>query len=143
MITTKGPIIIIDDDDDDQEILRHLIREMGVTNEIICFSTCSQAFDYLEDEKNYVQPFVILSDVNLPKMNGVELKQRIDGNERLRKKSIPFIFLSTAFDKTILEKVYEYRVQGYFVKGSTMNSLKETLATIFKYWTMSKHPNSI
>ncbi len=104
--------------------MQHLIREMGVTNEIICFSTCSEAFDYLEDDKTYVQPFVILSDVNLPRMNGVELKQRIDGNDRLRKKSIPFIFLSTAFDKNILEKVYECRVQGYFVKGSHHECVK-------------------
>jgi len=143
MTTKKGPIIIIDDDADDQEILQQIIKDMDVKNEIISFSTCSEAFDYLEDDNTFVQPFVILSDINLPKMNGVELKQRIDGNERLRKKSIPFIFLSTAFDRSILDKVYEYRVQGYFVKGSTMNALKETLSIIFQYWSMSKHPNSI
>ena len=143
MITTKAPIIVIDDDIDDQEIMQHAIRELGIKNEIIYFSLCTDALDYLTNHTDEINPFIILSDINLPKMNGIELKKKIDENERLRRKSIPFIFLSTAYDKKILEQAYEHRVQGYFLKGSTMAALKETLSIIFRYWSMSKHPNAV
>jgi len=143
MITKNGPIILIDDDIDDLEITSQIITELGVKNEIVCFSSCTDALEHLQSDKRIDQPFVILSDVNLPKMNGVELKKRIDQNDALRKKSIPFIFLSTAYSQAILNEVYELRVQGYFIKGTTINELKETLEMIFRYWTICKHPNSL
>lgn len=142
MIIKSGPILLIDDDTDDQEIATLAIEELGITNKVICFSTCHDAFDYLMAEPDFVQPFVILCDVNLPKMTGIELKQKIDDDPKLRKKSIPFIFYSTASDKTILEKVYEYRVQGYFIKGSSIKDIKDTFSLIFTYWTKCRHPNN-
>lgn len=142
MITKKGPIILIDDDIDDLEITSQVITELEVKNEIVCFSSCTEALNHLQSDKSIAQPFVILCDVNLPKMNGVELKKQIDQNEQLRKKSIPFVFLSTAYSHAVLTEVYELRVQGYFIKGTTVNELKETLEMIFRYWTICKHPNS-
>ena len=89
------------------------------------------------------KPFLILSDVNLPVMTGPELKKRINENERLRKKAIPFIFFTTTANAKAVEEAYEMMVQGYFEKESSLKSLKITLKTIVDYWKLCKHPNNI
>src|SRR5215217_940413 len=88
-----GPIVIIEDDMDDQETLREAIKDAGVFNQLIFFDNGPDAFQYLKTTSQ--QPFLILSDVNLPKQNGIEFKAQIDSDRELREKSIPFIFYTT------------------------------------------------
>jgi DNA-binding NarL/FixJ family response regulator len=137
----SGPIILVEDDFEDQEITREAIRQTGVENELIVFSTCDDCYNFLIN-MGPLQPFIILSDVNLPKMSGLDFKERIDKNETLRKKSIPFIFYSTSVDRKSVAAAYEYRVQGYFAKESSMKDMKETLQLVFDYWQKCKHPNN-
>ena len=63
-----GPIIVIEDDSDDQELLVMVFKELGFKNEIIFFEDGEAALDYLI--KSDVEPFIILSDINMPKLNG-------------------------------------------------------------------------
>jgi CheY-like chemotaxis protein len=137
----KGPILLIEDDADDQELIKDLVQDIGMENEVICFSRGDDAFLYLMDHLKE-QPFIILSDVNVPKVNGIELKKKIDENPMLRKKCIPYVFLSTSRDQNTIDKVYEYTVQGYFIKEASLNTMRENLKIIFAYWTKCKHPNS-
>jgi CheY-like chemotaxis protein len=51
--------------------------------------------------KTEVEPFIILSDINMPKLNGIDLREKIHKNEQLRFKSIPFLFLSTREKKNM------------------------------------------
>jgi CheY-like chemotaxis protein len=139
-MSKNGPIILIEDDIEDQEFTKEIIRELGMKNEVICFSKCDEAFAYLITEGS--TPFIILSDVNLPKMSGIELKEMIDNNRTLRRKSIPFIFYSTSADVDTVNNAYEKRVQGYFIKGSNFAEMKDTLNLIFAYWIKCRHPNS-
>ena len=60
----------------------------------------------------------------------------------LRKKSIPFVFFSTAANKQEIERAYEMMVQGYFKKKNSMDGIKSTLKIIMDYWTLCKHPNN-
>lgn len=137
----SGPIIIIDDDTDDQEIVVEIIKELGLPNELIVFSDCAAAFNYLK--KTEQQPFIILSDINLPLMSGLELKKNIDADPQLRQRSIPFIFLSTAANPQLVTKAYlEMSIQGFFKKQADMVSLKRELSIILEYWRICKHPNS-
>jgi two-component SAPR family response regulator len=70
----KGPIIIIEDDAEDEEIFKDILKELSISNKIIWFTDAHAAFDYLKTTSE--QPFIIFSDVNLPKQNGVEFKRR-------------------------------------------------------------------
>lgn len=135
-----GPIVIIDDDPDDHEILKLSCRNIEMKNEIRSFFNGPEAIRYLEttDEK----PFIILCDLNMPVMNGIELRQRIQSSEYLRRKSIPFVFTSTAAVPQTINEAYKLTIQGYFLKGTTLSETDKCLRMIFDYWELCLHPNS-
>ena len=137
----SGPIVIIEDDVDDQEIITEVIKELGIPNEIITFFTCPDAFNFLKSTDK--KPFIILCDINLPKQSGLEFKKQVDNDPYLRKRSIPFIFLSTAAGQHPVTEAYtEMSVQGFFKKPSTVEELRRAISLINDYWRLCKHPNS-
>jgi CheY-like chemotaxis protein len=141
MINT-GPIIFIEDDEDDVEIFKAVMLELKVKNRVEWFVTANDAYEYLLH--NGTQPFIIICDLNLPGKDGINLKTDIDNNKVLRKKSIPFVFLSTAADKYIIEKCYtEITIQGYFQKENDFQALKKMFDAILNYWAYCRHPNNL
>jgi CheY-like chemotaxis protein len=137
----NGPIVIVEDDHEDQEILETALREIGTTNALIFFTNGPEAFMYLKSTRD--QPLLILSDINLPRQNGIEFKKQIDEDPILRSKSIPFIFFSTSVDKTAVNQAFKkMTVQGFFQKSNSFQELTEVLNVIITYWKMCHHPNS-
>lgn len=135
----QGPILLIDDDEDDHFLFESIIQELGVSNKILSFYDGKQALEYLFTTTE--QPFVILCDINMPIMNGVELHQAIIESEFLRKKAIPFVFLTTAANSKVVNLAYEQSVQGFFQKSTSMDSYTEQLSSIIAYWRNCLHPN--
>ncbi len=129
----------MEDDMDDQEIIIDALKTLGLQNEIKTFDTGQKALDFLKIMDR--QPFMIISDVNLPVMNGLQLKSEIQNNEYLRSKSIPFIFLTTSGDKKAVEEAYDLQVQGFFVKEITYEGINKQLRGIVDYWKSCRHPN--
>ncbi len=129
----------MEDDMDDQEIIIDALKTLGLQNEIKTFDTGQKALDFLKIMEK--QPFLIISDVNLPVMNGLQLKSEIQNNEYLRSKSIPFIFLTTSGDKKAVEEAYDLQVQGFFVKEITYEGINKQLRGIVDYWKSCRHPN--
>jgi CheY-like chemotaxis protein len=134
----SGPIVIIEDDQDDQELLKEVFEELSMSNLIRFFSSCVLAFDYLLT--TIERPFLIISDINLPAMTGIDLKLKINENELLRKKTIPFVFLSTNSENAVVARAYQLLAQGYFVKPTKISDLKEMLLRIIEYWKLCSHP---
>ncbi|MDQ6815586.1 MAG: response regulator [Bacteroidota bacterium] len=135
-----GPILLVEDDVDDQEFIKDALHALGVKNTVSIFDNGQKALDYLLN--NDEQPFIILSDVNLPIMNGLQLKSEIQQNEFLRKKAIPFIFLSTSADAKAVSEAFDLSVQGFFVKENTYDGIQRQLKQIIDYWKSCRHPNS-
>jgi CheY-like chemotaxis protein len=136
-----GPIIIVEDDQDDQELIKSALKNAGIQNKIIFFENGGEAFHYLCT--TIEQPFIILSDVNMPKMNGVEFKRKIDEDKKLREKSIPFVFFTTSVEKSTVTETYtQMTVQGFFQKSYSMDELNSTIKLIMDYWKVCKHPHS-
>ena len=140
-MSSKGPIVIIEDDEDDQEFYTNTLKDLGVENEVIYFDAAEGAYKFLEETDK--KPFLIICDINLPGMSGIEFKMKIHENPYLRKKSIPFIFLTTSSDKNSVTAAYDMMVQGYFVKPNSVSELTTLLDQIIAYWKVCKHPNSI
>jgi CheY-like chemotaxis protein len=135
------PIVLIEDDTDDKEILEMVLKDLETTNPLVWFSNTRDAFDYLKTTTE--QPFLILSDVNLPGMSGTEFKKMVDDHPELRKKSIPFILYSTSVDTIAVEDAYtKMTVQGFFKKNSSYEEIKSTIRIIYDYWSICRHPNS-
>jgi len=134
----NGPIIIIEDDKDDQELLAEIFADLQIPNLLKFFDSCLQAFDYLLT--SIEKPFLIISDINLPLMTGLELCRKIMENEFLKMKSIPFIFLTTSGDTHAIRQAYEIPVQGFFVKPATVNELQDMMKVIVDYWGICRHP---
>ena len=137
----KGPIVLVENDEDDAEIFSEVLRDLDIPNRLISFSRPAEA--YHVRDKNEEQPFVIISDVNLPGMSGLEFKNKLDHNIELKKKSIPFIFYSTSAEKKYVNEAYIHlTVQGFFLKGQSIKEIKDQLRIIFEYWKICRHPNS-
>jgi CheY-like chemotaxis protein len=137
---TKGPIVIVDDDRDDQEIYGEAIKAINIPNELRFFDGGEGALQYLYTTPE--QPFIILSDVNMPLMNGLEFKGRIQEDEYLRNKGIPFVFISTNANKSAVRQAHVLSVQGYFQKPNNMEGIKKMLRTLFDYWELCRHVNN-
>lgn len=140
-MSRKGPIIIAEDDQDDRDILVEVFQSLGVKNELKFFEDGEGVLDYLMTTEE--KPFLILTDVNLPRMRGTELRKRINEDETLRRKSIPFIFLTTSADRRAVSEAFNQMVQGYFQKEIRFEEVKKTVKLIVDYWMVCKHPNNV
>jgi CheY-like chemotaxis protein len=135
----NGPIIIIEDDPDDQEMLQDIFRKLNYNNEVIFFLDGEKALAYINRED--VFPFIILSDINMPRLNGMELKRRIHTDEQLQVKCIPYLFFTTSASKKAVIDAYSMSAQGFFIKETSSKELEDTLRTIVEYWKRCFSPN--
>jgi CheY-like chemotaxis protein len=135
-----GTVIIIEDDADDQQILTEIFAELAYPNTLRFFADGFQALEHLTQSSE--KPFLILSDINLPKLNGFELRQKIHNNEALRLKCIPYLFMTTAASHQAIVEAYSASIQGFFVKPNTYEGLMRTIRRIMEYWQDCKAPYS-
>jgi len=136
-----GPIIIIEDDLDDQDILTEIFQELNYKNEVIFVKEGEKALEYLTGTT--IEPFIIFSDINMPRLNGMELRAKVHENEDLRIKSIPYLFFSTSAEQQHVIDAYSKSIQGFFVKPKAYSEIKETIKTIVEYWQKCVSPNYV
>lgn len=132
---------MIDDDEDDQYLIGLSIKSLNLPNVINYFANGREALYYLQHEQE--QPFLILCDVNMPIMNGLELRRQINADKVLREKSTPFVFLTTAANAQLVREAYDNTVQGFFKKAPDYAGLEKQLRDIIAYWQTCLHPNSV
>ena len=135
----NGPIVIIEDDEDDQEILQEIFRELNYRNEIVFHADGEQALAFMNQVEVY--PFLILSDINMPKLNGMELKKKIHTDVQLQEKCIPYLFFTTSASKQSVIDAYSMSAQGFFIKETSKDEIKATIRTIVEYWQKCYSPN--
>lgn len=135
----QGPIVIVEDDIDDQQILKDILKDIGVSRRLEFFDNADKAFAFLMSTAN--KPFLIISDINIPGTNGLNFKIKIDETDHLRIKAIPFIFLTTSGSEHFIDMAYRRtNLQGYFQKADSMEKMKKQLKSIIEYWEQSRQP---
>jgi len=139
-MSKTGPILIVDDDPDDQDMIERILSIMKVENVRKKFYDGEQLLAYLRTTTD--KPFIIICDINMPIMNGIQVKEEIEKDISLKKKSIPFVYLSTSANPQQVKKAYELTVQGFFLKGQSYDALKAS-HQIMLYWTHCIHINSV
>jgi CheY-like chemotaxis protein len=134
----NGEIIVVEDDQDDRDFLADIFESLKISNKIVFFEDSTKVVSYLS--KVEVKPFLVLSDINMPKMDGYELRTIILKDDLLSKKCIPYIFLSTSKDPENIHRAFELSAHGYFKKEENFKIYQEVIANIISYWKMSQIP---
>ena len=136
----NGPIVILEEDVEDQEFLSETFQELKQPNEVIFFRHASLLYDYLLTTK--IQPFIILSEISVPGMSGLELHEKIFHDPKLKAKGIPYIFMTTGNTQKIIEQAYGLAIQGFFRKPNSLTEWKDVIKKILDYWNVSLSPEN-
>ena len=139
---TNGDIILIEDDAEDREILieafDQVMTENNYDNRLIVIEDSSVVINYLKSTKT--EPFLLLSDINMPKIDGFTLRDQISRDPELNERCAPYLFLTTSDTVDYITRAYQRSIQGYFAKPVTFSGYKKLIADILSYWKLNKTP---
>ncbi|MEL6823241.1 MAG: response regulator [Calditrichota bacterium] len=130
-------ILLVEDDMVDAMTVRRALKELQVTNPLTIKGNGEEALDFLNDPANEM-PCIILLDLNMPRMNGIDFLKVIKNQDNLR--SIPVIVLTTSKADQDVGTTFDLSIAGYMVKPVDYKKFVETLKTIRLYWTLCELP---
>ena len=133
-----SPVFIVDGDLEDKEFIEEAWRELNFENKLYFFNNADDVIK--EMEIGTVVPFLIISEINLPKTSGLELKRFLMKHKYTHFKSIPFVFLTDSPSPAQIDEAYHLCTNGLFIKQTNINDLKQQLIDIVKYWRESIVP---
>jgi CheY-like chemotaxis protein len=134
---SSRPILLVDDDNAEMMTVKRALNELNVPNKLVHHLDGENALSYLRDNINK-GPCVILLDLNMPKMRGVDFLAAVKGDIEL--KQIPVIILTVSNDEDDKAKCYELCAAGYVVKPVNYDGFIEAMKTLDAYWTLSELP---
>lgn len=131
------PILLVEDDRVDAMTVKRAFRNLGITNPLTIKENGEEALTFLSDDREN-KPFIILLDLNMPRMNGIEFLRAIKADRALKK--IPVIVLTTSKDEEDKLESYNLGVAGYLVKRVEYTEFLKTIETFEKYWSICQLP---
>lgn len=136
----QGKFLFIDDNVQEHLMFKNTLKNY-CDNEVVSAYDGEQAFEFLKKNKDPI--FIIICDINMPKVNGLELKRLIEGTPELKLKAIPFVFHSTQSSSIVVKEAYALGIQGFIKKSDDISKSVNELDTIIKFWSSVVHPNSV
>ncbi len=131
------PILLVEDDSVDAMTVKRAFSELKVTNELVRAINGEEALNYLKAHLDK-KPCVILLDLNMPKMNGIEFLKVMKADDELRQ--IPVVVLTTSKDDRDKIESFKACVAGYIVKPVDYRKFVEAMKVLNLYWTLSELP---
>ena len=137
-------VLLVEDDEVDVMNVQRAFRKVNITNPLYFASNGLEALDMLRG-KNGQPPTVppsrrlILLDLNMPKMGGLEFLQELRADPSLR--TTPVVVLTTSNQDRDRLEAYNLNVAGYILKPVTFSNFAEVMATLNKYWALCELPN--
>lgn len=131
-------ILLVEDDRVDAMTVKRALRDIKVTNPLNIAQNGEKALEFLRDPKNK-RPAIILLDINMPKMNGIEFLKIAKQDSEL--KQIPTIVLTTSKDDWDRIESFKLGVAGYMLKPVDYIQFVEVMKAIKIYWTLSEMPD--
>jgi two-component system, response regulator len=131
-------ILLIEDDPVHVKLVERALKKSNLNNELSIIRDGEAAFKYLinqEDEspeKKFIYPHLILMDINLPKVSGLEILRRIKQSPRLQ--AIPVVILTTSSNRADLEKCYEFHANSYITKPLDYEEFNQKIRSVEHYW---------
>ncbi|MCQ8104755.1 response regulator [Methylomonas sp. SURF-2] len=137
MRINSNPILLIEDDSVDAMTVRRALKELRVANPLVHVENGEEGLAYLRNSPA-AQPCLILLDINMPVMNGIEFLHAIKVLPDLKR--IPVIALTTSDEQEDKVESFELGVAGYMRKPVEYQQFVEIIRTIDAYWTISESP---
>jgi CheY-like chemotaxis protein len=132
------PVLLVEDDTIDAMTVRRAFRDLKVANPLVHAVNGEEALTHLRDEAND-KPCLILLDLNMPKMNGMEFLTVAKVDPVLKK--IPVVVLTTSSEERDVVESFRLSVAGYIIKPVDYRNFVEAIRTINLYWTLSEMPD--
>ena len=134
---TNKSILLVEDDRVDMMMVIRATRAVHVTNRVVHLENGEDALNYLRDEDNE-KPCIILLDLNMPIMNGIEFLRAVKNDEQLRQ--VPVVVLTTSDEQQDKLNSFNFGVAGYMAKPVDYWQFVEVMRSIDTYWTISEMP---
>jgi len=137
------PILLVEDDKRDLELTLVALERSQLANDVVVVRDGAQALQYLNrqgDHKDRLEgnPAVILLDLKLPKVNGLEVLRSVRSTDGLR--SIPVVMLTSSHEESDLVKSYELGVNAYVVKPVEFKQFVTAIADLGIFWAVLNEP---
>ena len=137
------PILLVEDDRRDLELTLVALERSQLANEVIVVRDGAQALDYLLREGDFKQrtegtPAVVLLDLKLPKVNGLEVLQKVRSTPGLR--SVPVVMLTSSQEESDVVRSYELGVNAYVVKPVEFKQFVAAIADLGVFWAVLNEP---
>lgn len=134
------PVLLLEDDSVDAMTVKRAMKDLDVKNHLVHVFNGEQALEYLQNNGN-TEPCVILLDLNMPKMNGIEFLRIAKSDPIL--KCIPVVVLTTSrADQDKLE-CFDNSVAGYIIKPVDYKGFLDAMKILDLYWTLSESPSNL
>ena len=137
-------ILLVDDNPDDVDLTLRALRKNDISNEVIVARDGVEALEYLLGTGKYAgrdvrhQPAVVLLDLKLPKIDGLEVLKRIRADERT--KLLPVVILTTSREPQDVESGYNFGASSYIVKPVDFQKFVTTVGEVGRYWILVNEP---
>jgi two-component system, response regulator len=137
-------ILMVEDNPNDEELTLHELRKYHLTNKIHVVRDGQEALEYVFCSGRYTsrditdQPHVILLDIKLPLVDGLEVLRRIKQDQRTR--TIPVVMLTSSREERDLVESYRLGVNSYIVKPVDFDQFKESARALGMYWLLLNRP---
>jgi len=132
------PILLVEDDKVDAMTVKRALKEINITNRLDIVNDGEEALAFLRDPKNN-NPGIILLDLNMPRMNGIEFLRITKKDETLKK--IPVVVITTSKEDQDKIDSFNLGVAGYMIKLVDYQKFVEVIKVIDLYWTLSELPD--
>ena len=136
-------ILLVEDNEYDAELTIHALRRGNLVNNIVHLKDGAEALDFLFCEGQYSNkipgknPRVVLLDLKMPKIDGIDVLERIKADERT--KSIPVVILTSSNEDPDVKKCYELGANSYIVKPVGFENFTKSVAQLGIYWLLLNH----
>jgi len=131
------PILLVEDDNVDAMTIKRAFSDLKITNEIIHKINGIEALEYLREKENKT-PCLVLLDLNMPKMNGIDFLKEIRADEDLRKLAV--VVLTTSGNEKDIVESFNLNIAGYIIKPVDYKKFVQSISAIYEYWALSEMP---
>lgn len=131
-------ILLVEDDSVDVKTVQRAFRENNITNTLTLAGNGEEALAKLRSGEVSTQRLLVLLDINMPRMNGIEFLKELRADPKLQ--SLSVVVLTTSNDDRDRIEAYRMNVAGYILKPVTFARFVKAMADLNKYWTLVEFP---